>query len=79
MRSALFRFGGLAASFGSVTWHDHKAAGSSANHWSGSGRRNNGRGSGAMVAGLTGVGGRKNSGIQRGISPQLALTVVNIR
>ena len=32
-----------------------------------------------MVAGLSGAGGRKNSGVQRGISPQLALTVLNVR
>jgi hypothetical protein len=59
---AVFRCGGLAASFGGVTCRDHKAEGSSASHWSGSGRRNNGRVSGAMVAGLSGAGGRKNSG-----------------
>ena len=45
-------FGGSAAFFGSVTWHDHKAVGSSASHWSGFGRRNSGRGSSAMVAPL---------------------------
>ena len=76
---AVFRFGGLAASFGGVTWHDHKAVESSASHWSGSGRRNSGRGRVAMVACLSGEGGRKNSGVQRGKSPQLALTVLNVR
>ena len=72
---AVFRCGGLAASFGSVTWQNHKAAGSSANHWSGYGRGNSDRGSSAMVAGLSGA----VSGIQRGISPQITLTVLNIR
>ena len=72
-------FGGLAASFGGVTWQNHKAVESSASHWSGYGRKNSGRGRGAMVAGLSGAGGRKNSGTQGGISPQLALTILNIR
>jgi hypothetical protein len=36
---ALFSCGGSAASFGGVTWQDHKAVGSFANRWSGSGKR----------------------------------------
>jgi hypothetical protein len=66
---AVFRCGGSAVSFGGVTWHDHKAVESFASHWSGSGRRNSGRGRVAMVACLSGAGGRKNSDVQRGISP----------
>ena len=56
---AVFRCGGSAVSFGGVTWHDHKAVESFAKHWSGSGRRNSGRGSSAMVAGLSGAGEEK--------------------
>ena len=48
-------FGGSAAFFGSVTWQNRKAVESSASHWSGYGRRNSGRVSGAMVAGLSGA------------------------
>jgi hypothetical protein len=47
---AVFRFGGLAASFGGVTWHDHKTEGSSVRPWSGSGQRGSAPDRGAMVA-----------------------------
>ena len=43
---AVFRSGGSVASFGSVTWQDHKVVESSASRWSGSGRRNSDIGSG---------------------------------
>ena len=58
---AVFRSGGSAASFGGVTWHVHKAVGSSASHWNGSGRRNSGRGSGAMVAQAPGRKGLRSA------------------
>jgi len=59
---AVYRCGGLAVFCGGVTWQNLKAVGSFASHWSGFGRRNSSRGSGAMDALLRNHPGPSNRG-----------------